>query len=223
MADKKIMAKTPVGTAVYPHLLEVDSYQLKEHGKKEYNTNLRLSPSAERDELLALIDSTAKTAYDEVVEELNAGDGKAKKLAKEFTTHTPYEYAVDDQGDDTDDVIVKFKCAAGGTDKQGNDWDKELPVFDSLGQPVKGDARKSMRLWGGSRISVAAQLIPFAAKGLKKAGVSMRLQAVQVIEAKGGDDNAAGFGFGVVEGGFKADTYAAATEVQEEELEDDDF
>ena len=222
MSDKKIMAKTPVGTAIYPHLLELDSYQLKEHGKKEYNTNLRLSPSPERDELQALVDSTAKQAYDDIVAELNEGDGKAKKLAKEFEIHTPYEYAVDDQGDDTDDIVFKFKCAAGGTDKQGNDWDKELPVFDSLGQPVKGDARKAMRLWGGSRISVAAQLIPFAAKGLKKAGVSLRLQAVQVIEAKGGGDNADAFGFGVVEGGFKADTFAA-TVVEEEEIEDDDF
>ena len=218
--EKKIMAKTPVGTAIYPHLLTVDDYQLKEHGKREFNTSLRLAPSAERDTFQALIDSTAEQAYDAIVAELGDGDGKAKKLAKEFEVHTPYAYAVDDEGDDTDDIVFKFKCLGGGTDKQGKDWEKELPVFDSLGQPIMGEARKSMRLWGGSRISVACQLIPFAAKGLKKAGVSLRLQAVQVVEAKGGDDNGAGFGFGVIEGGYKADTFAATTVV--EEIEDDD-
>ena len=219
--EKKIMAKTPVGTAIYPHLLTVDDYQLKEHGKREFNTSLRLAPSAERDTFQALIDITSKQAYDDVLSELSSGDGKAKKLAKEFEVHTPYAYAVDDEGDDTDDIVFKFKCLGGGTDKQGKDWEKELPVFDSLGQPIMGEARKSMRLWGGSRISVACQLIPFAAKGLKKAGVSLRLQAVQVVEAKGGDDNGAGFGFGVIEGGYKADTFEAT--VVEEIEDDDDF
>lgn len=218
--EKKIMAKTPVGTAIYPHILTVDEYQLNEHGKREFNTSLRLVPSAERDTFQALIDSTAEQAYDDVLAELSSGDGKAKKLAKEFQVHTPYAYAVDDEGEETSDIVFKFKCLAGGTDKQGQDWEKELPVFDSLGQPLKGEARKSMRLWGGSRISVACQLIPFAAKGLKKAGVSLRLQAVQIIEAKGGEESGAGFGFGVIEGGFKADTFAATTVV--EDIEDDD-
>jgi len=221
--EKKIMAKTPVGTAIYPHLLNVDDYQLKEHGKREFNTGLRLSPSPERDTLVELIDSTGKVAFDEIIAELEDGDGKAKKLAKEFEQHSPYAFAVDDEGDDTDDIIFKFKCLGGGTDKQGKDWEKDLPVFDSLGQPVKGESRQNMRLWGGSRISVACQLIPFAAKGLKKAGVSLRLQAVQVIEAAGGDSDGSGYGFGVVEGGFQADTYAAATAPVTEPEDDDDF
>ena len=219
--ERKIMAKTPVGTAIYPHLLDVDKYQLDNHGKQEYNTQLRLSPSPERDTFQALIDSTAAEALAECVATLSSGDGKSKALAKSMETHVPYTFAVDDDGDDTDDIVFKFKCAAGGTDKNGKDWEKELPVFDSLGQPLKGEARKAIRLWGGSRISVAAQVMPFAATGLKKAGVSLRLQAVQIIEAKGGSENADVFGFGVVEGGFKAESFAAHAVTPTPEVEDE--
>lgn len=227
MSDKPNFTRltTPVGTAKYPHLLEMDKYQLKEHGKQEFNTKLILA--ADESDFVEAVNAEAQAAFDAAVEKLMEGDGKKKALAKKLELYVPYDMAVDDEGDETGEYEFKMKCAAGGTNKDGEDWSKELPIFDAEGQPVKGDNRKQMKLWGGSRIAVAIQCIPFMNDAAKNAGVSLRITAVQVIEAKGGADQSAdSFGFGVVEGGFKADTFdnaAASDSPTEEPEEDDDF
>ena len=71
-----------------------------------------------------------------------------------------------------------------------------------------------------------AEVVTFGAVGLKLAGVSLRLQAVQVIKPVGGDGMSAdSTGFGVVEGGYVTGTNGMAsygTDANSSEPEDDD-
>lgn len=235
---KKVVLTSPEGIAVYPHLLELDKYQLKEYDKQEFNTQLLVNPDDEQvAEYIAQIDAMADESFANAQVELQAkidspdtkGKDKAnaKKALAELKRHVPYEAAVDDEGDETGELIVKTKCLAGGTNKDGEDWTKTLPIFDAGGQPVTDQDRKSMKLWGGSRIAFAAEVFPFLAEGLKLAGVSLRLQAVQVIEANGSSRSAEDFGFGVVEGGFSTNNFNNAASGDEDDdsgaEEDDDF
>jgi len=255
MANKKVIITTPTGTAVYPHLLEPDSYQLTEYGKQEFNTKLQVAPSKELTELLTKIKDAAEESHAAMIADLpkraarlleSAKDpdkkakaakmiqeaGKLKKIvASDIGVHYPFEMVLDEDGDATGEALFKFKCASGGTNKKdGKDWEKELPLFDANKQKIEGAARNALTLWGGSQINVMAEVITFDAVGLKLAGVSLRLVAVQVIKPVGGaghldvDDT----GFGVVTGGFvQSDNgpaeFAASTEVEDEYVDDIPF
>ena len=239
---KKVYVTSPTGVAVYPHLLEMDSYQLKEHRKKEFNTGLLLNPENEADAaFIAQLDALAAEAFEDAKAQLQAKidspdtKGKDKASAKQalagLELHIPYKPEYDDEGDETGKVIVHTKCMAGGTDKKtGKDWTKTLPIFDANGQPVTTQDRTEMKLWGGSQIAFSAEVFPFVAEGLKLGGISLRLQAAQVIEANGGGNRSAdSFGFGVVEGGFTTNNFTNAasgdtgSDAEEEAAVDDDF
>jgi hypothetical protein len=246
MSDKKIMLTIPEGIAVYPHLLQEDKYQLTEHGKREFNTQIRLDldNNPTHAAFITQLDKLCNEAFEEGKSALAAKiadpevKGKAKKAAKDtlegLRLHTPYTAEVDDEGDDTGAVLVSTKCLAGGVykrgPKEGEDWTKSLPMFDANQQPIAASAREGLSIWGGSKLIVATEVIPFCAEGLKLAGVSLRLQAVQVIEAKGGSGGSANdFGFGVVEGGYQTDNFANAaapastTTEDSSNAEEDDF
>jgi len=206
----KIFRTTPVGVAVYPHLISHDEYQLKNHGVYQCNTKLLLDPSAPLvKEFIDDIDKLADEAFEAGKVQLNkdweaaTGSNKAKlKASKDgLKKYFPYEDEVDDNGEPTGKLLFKMKSTVRGTEKKsGKEWSREIPIFDTSNERIKGSERQNLKLWGGSKISVAAQVNPFVAPGLKIAGLSLRISAVQVVEISGAERSAGQYGFGQHEG-----------------------
>ena len=246
MADAKIKLMIPTARAIYPHILQEDKYQFTEHGKREFNTKLLLTPEDNEEhatfiaKVTALVESTFEDGKAELAAVIKdpSVKGKPKAAAKDAYENLqrsyPWDPEFDDEGEETGNYLVKTKCAAGGVvkngPKKGQDWEKVVPLYDAAGQPIIGNARKALTLWGGSELITEAEAFPFCAEGLKLSGISLRLLAVQVITAVGGEGggSAESHGFGVVEGGYKADTFANATADNDapevaDTSEDDDF
>ena len=197
---------TPVGIAVYPRLKDPDFKFKKDHG--EYSVKLRL-PSVDALKIIALADAVAEQEYRTKLAEV---DGKLDKKGKpiEINKADPsFEVELDDNQKPTGNIIIGFKMAGGYTDKKtAEKVKKTVPIFDSVGQ----DITKKVDIWGGSLLRVSYELAPYFAEADKKAGVSFRLQAVQVVKlvTKGSGD-ASAYGFGAVDGGFSAPDEAEET------------
>lgn len=187
--------KTPVGDAFFCYLTEPDEYE----GALSYKFNIILDPANndEHAEFKATIDANAQDAFDKGKAELMKGNGKQKASAKELALHVPYisEYD-DDTGDETGRIILRVSSKATGVSKKTNKpWRRTIPLFDANAKDVTG---KVERIYGGSKLIGELIAKPFCAAGLKKAGLSFQINAVQIVSAGGGN---AGGSFGVEEGG----------------------
>lgn len=187
MHTKNQNISTPIGVAIWPKLNEPDT-RFKEEG--EYQVNLRL-PKTEAEPLLKVIKDAQKAEYQRQLKET----GKPKlKLA---------DLPVIEVDGGEEFIDLKFKAPASGTTKAGKKWEKRIMLFDSKGKPLGDD---SPRIGGGSRIRVNAEVRPYfvPAYGV---GVSLRINAVQVIELhEGGMSSkaASAYGFTAEESGFVA-------------------
>ena len=223
---KKITS--PKGIAgPFPKVTEVDDYK----GEKAYKADLILNPEDEGvAEYLNAIEAAVDSAYDAGIADLEtqletakgAKIASLKKTIEELEKHTPIvdEYA--DDGSLTGNKIVKFKRKAAGTfQDSGKSWSHVVPVFDSQ----KGVIPQGTPVWGGSVLRCQAELMPFCATGLKKAGVSMRLFADQILEIHSGSDAAGGDGFDM-EDGYVASAAVVMSDTVETSVdtdEDEDF
>lgn len=246
-------ATLPVATAIYPALIQPDEYK----GNKNFKSDLKMDPQAkadwnitiktprEQDEVITgdtvqgfmdEIEKLCKEAYDDGIAAMEAelAEAKGKKKAdlkaniESLGVKLPFGPDYDDEGDETGLVVFRTKTKATYKDKKGVVHDKTLPLYDSAGEPISPEAREGMKLWSGSQIICAVECTPWVMPSIDMAGVSLRLNAVQVIELSGGaggNRSAESFGFGVTGGGFKADNFNNATagsETTEETPEDDE-
>lgn len=96
-------------------------------------------------------------------------------------------------------VVVKGKLKASGVRKSdGSPWTATVDLFDSLKQPLP----KTAQIGRGSEVRMSLELSPFAMPATKTAGISLRLNAVQVKKLVSYGRNAEGYGFDSVEDGF---------------------
>lgn len=111
------------------------------------------------------------------------------------------------------DEYFKFKTKSTFTNKQGETFTKTVPIFDSQGKPLPN----SVEIGSGSIVKVGFSVNPYwSNKNLK--GVTLYLEAVQVIELKEwGQQDAGAYGFAVEEGGY----VAAEEETVESPFSDD--
>src|SRR5207253_2129882 len=117
--------------------------KFKENG--EYKTNLVLS-AEDAAPLVKMADErlAALREGDEVAElekkrlEWNKKmKATPKKQIDELTENKPYAMEMDDDGEETGNVIFKFSTAASGTSKKtGKPWTKTLDIFDAKGKRV---------------------------------------------------------------------------------------
>lgn len=231
MAKKKNVPSvlTPKGIAHWPKLVEPDEYQ----GEEAYKTGLILDPeNNEKDaEFVASVEAAAQASYDDFMaqsaEELETKTGaqkaKLKKAREDMEVHVPIKPEYDDEGEETGRVILETKMKASGVNaKTGKAWNRVCPLFDSRGKKING---KIDSLWGGSTLILEVTLNPFAMTGTSKAGVSARLEAVQVIELSSGSSG--GSKFGVEDGGYCAgeedETTSRFDSDVADDVEDEDF
>lgn len=204
MADKKekrVRHTSPARIAVWPKINEPDAKY------NNYGIKLALDPNDETDQrFMAFLDAETDKAFVAMKEE--KGAAKAKKMERA----APYEEETDKEGNETGRMLVNFTMPAVIQNKEKTKtWTLKPALFDAKGTPLPGD----VKVGGGSLVKVSFELSPFYVESSKKAGVSRRLVAVQVIDLKqwNGNQDASSFGFGEEDGfsvGESFDTPAAA-------------
>ena len=168
MAQQPITFTTPKGIAQYPWLSKPDT-KFSEEG--EYKVSLILS----KEEAIPILKQINEVFAENVAAESKKNGGKDIKKAP-----PPYMEQLDDAGNSTGKVILKFKSKAA----------YKPAIFDAKGIPMI-----ESNVWGGSEIKINGSIAPYYTT-LIGAGVALRLRAVQVIQYVDASTGAASkFGF----------------------------
>lgn len=173
---KSVRLTTPKGVARYPKLAEPDT---KFNPDGDYKIDLALVTDSPEDrglrgKLLPLLAASLDRARRE-----------NPKFARLIKTAEPWGPELDQEGNETGRTLFKFKLKAKVRTKAGKEWDQKPAVFDAFGNPT------DPKIGGGSIVQVGTEVVPYYTAGDKIAGLTMRLQAVKVIERVEGG---AGFG-----------------------------
>lgn len=125
-------------------------------------------------------------------------EGKKKPKVE----HYPWRIVEDADGMETGEIRFKFNMKKSFVTRDGETVEQHPQVFDSKGNIITD---KSFRIGNGSTVKVAYFMSPYFNKG--KAGVSLRLKAVQVIDLVhyGVNSDPKAFGFAEEEDGFSYD------------------
>ncbi len=189
---------SPAGTLIYPHLVEPDTKFVKPDG--EYHTKLALDGEKEStgafiDQLQAILDAYIEENPDELT----------PAQLKKANVADLYEEEVDDEGEETGRFIFKFKLKAKVKTKT-KEWDQKPRLFDSQAQPISGDVNP----WTGTVGKVSAEVFPYYMGTTKSFGLSLRCQAVQILDlVTGGGASADDFGFGAEDDGYVSEATEA--------------
>ena len=160
---KKLLT-TPKGVFVYPRLSTPDT-KFNEAGV--YSVKVKLE-GKEAAALKKEIDAGIKASLEAARKEAK-NPVKAKKMKQ---ADPPYSEQEDGSTD------FNFKMTASGISKKTDKpWSRKPALFDAKGKPLAED----LMIGGGSVGKVSYEMSPFYT-ALVGAGVSLRLEAVQIIE-----------------------------------------
>ena len=231
--DTRIAIKftTPKGVADYPKLNRPDTKFQKEG---EYSVKLYMDPTkgpvkCEIQEngkpvkkMLSIEDfeKVLDTAFDEAVK----NGRKATRAAGAKTKIEPgtKPYGWNDNFDDDGKLLertekdgprlfyINAKMKAAGISQKTNEPYEQKPTIFDCAKPPKDITNVCPNIGSGSILIVGAQAVEFLHG--KMAGLTIRLQAVQVVEIKAGSRDADSFGFDGEEGGFVDDGTAKPAE-----------
>lgn len=187
MATKKVeRVTTPKGVAKYPWLKKPDT-RFNPNGVFQVKLIIEQNEAAP---LCELLDARAQAAYDKAVE-----DAKTPQIKKAIKLNAPYAPEFDAEGNETGRVEFRFKTNA-TADIKGETVNFAPKCFDA-----KGKEMPMPNVYGGSEIKVNFTPAPYYNAATKTAGVSLRMNAVQVIKlVTGGGGDASSFGFAEEEG-----------------------
>ena len=173
MAQQPVTFTTPQGVAQYPWLSKPDT-KFSEEG--DYKVNLILS----KQDAIPILKQINEVYAENYEKELKKAKGAEIKKAP-----PPYLEELNETGEPTGNIILKFKSKAA----------YKPAIFDAKGIPMIDS-----NIWGGSEIKINGSAAPYFTP-LIGAGVSLRLRAVQVIQyVEGGSGTADRFGFEAVAG-----------------------
>lgn len=205
MAEKKKRPTftTPKGSALFAHISKpdfgTDKFPIKDG---QYSTILVLS--AEATEALKQRLSAEIEAAQEFAQEKFDG---LKRITREklgkltWTDVCQKEYDKNDE--ETGNYLWRFKTAFKMEDKAtGRTIERTVPCFDSMGTPVK----LKDEVGNGSVIKVSFSTNPYFVEGQGMGGLSLYLNAVQILKLnKWGERDAASYGFDTEEDGYTFD------------------
>ena len=192
---KRTIYTSPAGVAVFPWLNRPDTKFVSDKNPAGmFKTDLVLTPDEFQlpallkgkgaGPLKALIDAAVEASVEEAKQE-------HKKFARSIVPYHPYLDEVDDEGEPTGRVLVRFKQNAQITTKDGRVINITIPIFDGRGTPLKSD------VYGGSVIKVAFSMRNTWMAKDKQAGIRLDMSAVQVLKLVEYSKDAASFGFEV--------------------------
>lgn len=181
MADKKQPKRlaTQVGTAIYPKVNNVvDVYDGKEVG---YTVQMVFDDKY-TEELKAMLQAELDAAK-------ASDDWKGKKYQADPSLG--FKPEMDKEGNETGRTLFKFHTKHEYKDKEGNIVRKIVPIFDAKNKPI------DVNLGHGSKVKINFTPGAFHLHA-KNYGVTLYLNAIQVIElvefGDGRDGSAFGFG-----------------------------
>ena len=218
---------SPPGVAVWPHLSTPDAFL----GNITYNTKLILDPAdTDVQAYVAAVDAACKAAYDagiaDIKTQLSEATGKKKADLKaaidNMVMHKPYTPSYSEDGEPDGKLVFNFKRTAEGIYKTGRKageyWKAKIQLIDAAKVPIPS----GVNIWGGTTMRVKAEMVAFSMTGTGKAGISMRLAAVQIIDlvSGGGESDTSGFD---MEEGYSANNATSDLSSKEEAPEDEDF
>lgn len=192
------------GTALWAKVFEPDT---KFNPLGDYSINLQM-PVAQAAAMSEQLDQIVQAKFNEAVKD-------DPRLKNTLTTQDVCQPVFDrETGDDTGNVEFKFKLKAKVQKRDGTYYEQQPAVLDSKKVPMTND----ILIGNGSRVKVAFEPIPYVMASTKKAGVSLRLKAVQVIDlVEYGNSAASVFD---EEDGFVAPSATIVAETSTEELAD---
>lgn len=202
MADEKKKADrytSPKGIAKFPRLSEPDT---KFRADGEYSVKLILAADdAACTDFCKLLKELSEAAFAEQKATLKPAKAKTLQLYLPFKDEEHHE-----TGEPTGNVEFNFKTGAKFKDKKTDTMkDKKLNLFDGRGKLIE----TQVNVGGGSVIKVNFSPFSFYAANGNSAGVSLRMNAVQILELKTwGGASAAEYGFGAEEGAYEAEEAA---------------
>jgi len=191
---------SPFGVASWPALNTPDEYE----GKKSWKVDLIFDPDPEVDAMLEQLEAAYQESIEGAKAEAEEAGLDARGRAREVEPNDrPWWDEVDKEtGAKSGRIVVRFRSKAEYKDKRSGEMRPiRLEVVDAFKRPVKE------QVGGGSILRVITDLNPYYFNG--KAGISLRLAAVQVKELRAGYANVSD-GFGEVEGGFESEGAAEA-------------
>jgi len=216
---KKQKYTTPAGIAVYPHLNKPDTRAFKGKAvKPAWKVKLRLI-GGEAEDFKEKIDSMVEVAYQEAVDEAKPKD--KKKIERAY----PYEEEYGDDDEPTGALIFNFKQNAVIPGRDGApDTPVTIPLFNCA-TPAK--LVMGAKVGGGSTIRVSFTSRNYMMSSSMKAGITLDLAAVKIIDlVEFGVGTADSYGFGEEDEGFDSEpeeTPASATSNAQEDNGEDDF
>ena len=155
-----------IGEAIYPHLNKPD-VRFSEAG--EYKVTLKVAKS-DATEMLKLYNKAIEDSLK--LAEQNHKGKCIKNAPKPFTEEDNF-------------VFFKIKMKATGVNQKTKEKFSQRPqLFDAKKNPIP----LSTIIWGGSKMRVAFNLVPYYTPMLG-AGITARLKAVQVISLVEGKDS----------------------------------
>lgn len=201
MADTERRQKLPIHNsprvvAIFPWITTPDT-KFNEGGI--YKTDGR-TDSDKAAPVLKIIETQMAVAKAEAEVKAKENTAKTKKKVT-ATLHkdgTPHFAALNDQGEETGDVVFKFRANASFVDKKtGKTIKRTIPLFDAKGKPMPPKA-----IFGGSMLIVSYTAAPWVNPSCEY-GVKLRMEAVQVIDlVTSGSKSASGYGFEEQDDGY---------------------
>lgn len=162
---------TPDGIAQYPRLLIPDTKFVPEGN---YSVTMEFTGDDAKT-LADFLDTKMEESYKEA-----KGNNPDKKIK---AADAPYSW------NDAGTLSVNFKMKASGTTKDGKKWTRKPALLNADLTPFEG-----AEIAGGSKLAISFTPSPFYTSMIG-AGVSMRLEAVQVIEPPETISEVADYGF----------------------------
>lgn len=203
---------TPPGPFIWPRLFEPD-FKFKDQG--EFSVKFRASAAVAQELLKKL-----KPLHDAAIKEGKAKYAELpiasrKKLEAKggFTANPLCSDVYDDDEQETGEKEFNFKMVHEITSKKTGKTFKKYPaVFDAKGVPIK----KKIDIGSGTVGKVTFEVSDYFIPGTGAAGLSLRLQAAQIIDLVAfGQRSASQYGFGE-EDGYSADDSSDETEEENE-------
>lgn len=207
MADKKFFT-TPKGKALWPFLVEPDR---KFNKDGVFRVDVVLTPE-EAEPILDIAQGLIDKKYDEVKAELKetAANAKGKKKAdakaalQNLVKVTPGNPDYDADGEETGDIILRFKANALIRKKDGSTKRIKMNLFDAKKKRITGN----INVGNGSIVRVNAEPRAYYMGKDSAVGCTFYIRAVQIIELKSYGIDADSAGFDEEDEGFDASEFA---------------
>ena len=193
------------GNALWAKVFEPDT---KFNPLGDYSINIQM-PVADAAAMSEQLEGIVQAKFNEAI--------KADPRLKNTLSTTDVCQPVFDRetGDDTGLVEFKFKLKAKVQKRDGTYYEQQPAVLDAKKTPLS----KDVLIGNGSKVKVAFEPIPYVMSSTKKAGVSLRLKAVQVIDLVEYGSSASSV-FDEEDGYVVPDTSVASSAAPQEEFAD---